>query len=228
MCVLVVFFFQAEDGIRDAQESRGLGDVYKRQGCLRPTTPVYPAMSPVPVIEGQQPSPNNPHAACSACLAVFHSRDGNQCLNQSFRPTYDEVMHKAREMASKRPPIRADPAGDNAPPSQNPDALHLNSSDPVTFLAMPAEDGQSATQGERAQTEEEEPRKARWRQAFACCFAPWQSGGVEGDVHDVPMPADPAADKDLTRADADVNPAYGISYTAKNAGGPDERLDDQK
>ena len=27
----IVFFFQAEDGIRDAQESRGLGDVYKRQ-----------------------------------------------------------------------------------------------------------------------------------------------------------------------------------------------------
>ena len=27
----VLFFFQAEDGIRDAQESRGLGDVYKRQ-----------------------------------------------------------------------------------------------------------------------------------------------------------------------------------------------------
>ncbi len=25
------FFFQAEAGIRDAQESRGLGDVYKRQ-----------------------------------------------------------------------------------------------------------------------------------------------------------------------------------------------------
>ena len=29
--LFVVFFFQAEDGIRDAQESRGLGDVYKRQ-----------------------------------------------------------------------------------------------------------------------------------------------------------------------------------------------------
>ena len=29
--VFVGFFFQAEDGIRDAQESRGLGDVYKRQ-----------------------------------------------------------------------------------------------------------------------------------------------------------------------------------------------------
>eukprot|EP01017_Pseudomicrothorax_dubius_P031781 TRINITY_DN4092_c0_g1_i3.p1 TRINITY_DN4092_c0_g1~~TRINITY_DN4092_c0_g1_i3.p1 ORF type:complete len:128 (-),score=18.51 TRINITY_DN4092_c0_g1_i3:37-420(-) len=28
---MYIFFFQAEDGIRDAQESRGLGDVYKRQ-----------------------------------------------------------------------------------------------------------------------------------------------------------------------------------------------------
>ena len=29
--LVLFFFFQAEDGIRDAQESRGLGDVYKRQ-----------------------------------------------------------------------------------------------------------------------------------------------------------------------------------------------------
>ena len=29
--VFVVFFFQAEDGIRDLVRSRGLGDVYKRQ-----------------------------------------------------------------------------------------------------------------------------------------------------------------------------------------------------
>ena len=41
----IMFFFQAEDGIRDAQESRGLGDVYKRQvlmrfvGVLRPFWP---------------------------------------------------------------------------------------------------------------------------------------------------------------------------------------------
>ena len=27
----VLFFFQAEDGIRDVERSRGLGDVYKRQ-----------------------------------------------------------------------------------------------------------------------------------------------------------------------------------------------------
>ena len=29
--ILVCFFFQAEDGIRDLVRSRGLGDVYKRQ-----------------------------------------------------------------------------------------------------------------------------------------------------------------------------------------------------
>ena len=28
-----IFFFQAEDGIRYLVRSRGLGDVYKRQGC---------------------------------------------------------------------------------------------------------------------------------------------------------------------------------------------------
>ena len=27
-----LFYFQAEDGIRDTPSSRGLGDVYKRQG----------------------------------------------------------------------------------------------------------------------------------------------------------------------------------------------------
>ena len=31
MYVIVFFFFQAEDGIRDLVRSRGLGDVYKRQ-----------------------------------------------------------------------------------------------------------------------------------------------------------------------------------------------------
>ena len=29
--LFVIFFFQAEDGIRDLVRSRGLGDVYKRQ-----------------------------------------------------------------------------------------------------------------------------------------------------------------------------------------------------
>ena len=31
MCIRDSYFFQAEDGIRDVERSRGLGDVYKRQ-----------------------------------------------------------------------------------------------------------------------------------------------------------------------------------------------------
>ena len=31
---IICFFFQAEDGIRDLVRSRGLGDVYKRQGFI--------------------------------------------------------------------------------------------------------------------------------------------------------------------------------------------------
>ena len=31
MMIVMDFFFQAEDGIRDLVRSRGLGDVYKRQ-----------------------------------------------------------------------------------------------------------------------------------------------------------------------------------------------------
>ena len=32
--LVILFFFQAEDGIRDLVRSRGLGDVYKRQGQM--------------------------------------------------------------------------------------------------------------------------------------------------------------------------------------------------
>ena len=39
---IIFFFFQAEDGIRDAQESRGLGDVYKMQTYdLQPEMSAY-------------------------------------------------------------------------------------------------------------------------------------------------------------------------------------------
>ena len=49
--ILCVFFFQAEDGIRDAQESRGLGDVYKRQFQHRGAGDAH-ERSPVDVAEG--------------------------------------------------------------------------------------------------------------------------------------------------------------------------------
>ena len=44
------FFFQAEDGIRDLVRSRGLGDVYKRQGAnwpmWTPTGRTAPSVNP--------------------------------------------------------------------------------------------------------------------------------------------------------------------------------------
>eukprot|EP00831_Metopus_contortus_P065128 TRINITY_DN58229_c0_g2_i1.p1 TRINITY_DN58229_c0_g2~~TRINITY_DN58229_c0_g2_i1.p1 ORF type:complete len:108 (+),score=15.65 TRINITY_DN58229_c0_g2_i1:33-326(+) len=38
--LLFFFFFQAEDGIRDVERSRGLGDVYKRQ-IISQCCPIY-------------------------------------------------------------------------------------------------------------------------------------------------------------------------------------------
>ena len=48
---IVVFFFQAEDGIRDLVRSRGLGDVYKRQTYLVPV--VFAAREPMRPIRDQ-------------------------------------------------------------------------------------------------------------------------------------------------------------------------------
>eukprot|EP00658_Telonema_sp_P-2_P040709 TRINITY_DN29106_c0_g1_i1.p1 TRINITY_DN29106_c0_g1~~TRINITY_DN29106_c0_g1_i1.p1 ORF type:complete len:249 (+),score=53.32 TRINITY_DN29106_c0_g1_i1:82-828(+) len=52
------FFFQAEDGIRDAQESRGLGDVYKRQQekTVKSRYTVFHQCHLTLDMEGQQPA----------------------------------------------------------------------------------------------------------------------------------------------------------------------------
>ena len=45
---LCVFFFQAEDGIRDLVRSRGLGDVYKRQAGILMTWNYWRRAPPTP------------------------------------------------------------------------------------------------------------------------------------------------------------------------------------
>ena len=47
--MLGVFFFQAEDGIRDLVRSRGLGDVYKRQEEFR----IKRIPDPIPSLGGK-------------------------------------------------------------------------------------------------------------------------------------------------------------------------------
>ena len=62
-----VFFFQAEDGIRDLVRSRGLGDVYKRQGPRGP--------------HGLQPdAQRRPPGGNRAFAADRHPADPRACL----------------------------------------------------------------------------------------------------------------------------------------------------
>ena len=46
MLSCVVFFFQAEDGIRDLVRSRGLGDVYKRQQMVHNILSMMQSVNP--------------------------------------------------------------------------------------------------------------------------------------------------------------------------------------
>eukprot|EP00658_Telonema_sp_P-2_P071848 TRINITY_DN6105_c0_g1_i2.p1 TRINITY_DN6105_c0_g1~~TRINITY_DN6105_c0_g1_i2.p1 ORF type:complete len:154 (-),score=24.59 TRINITY_DN6105_c0_g1_i2:54-515(-) len=73
LMIVFFFFFQAEDGIRDAQESRGLGDVYKRQ-----------------------PNPPVPFPTWSMWFPV------NPCPIRSTQPTFMEVLAKQCSTKSSR------------------------------------------------------------------------------------------------------------------------------
>ena len=66
---MLVFFFQAEDGIRDAQESRGLGDVYKRQDMASAPPSATPACQdrPRPAASAVTTS-----RVASTCLSLIH------------------------------------------------------------------------------------------------------------------------------------------------------------
>ena len=57
MLPFIVFFFQAEDGIRDLVRSRGLGDVYKRQVLVRGNLADQPLWRPGTRYETLHPIP---------------------------------------------------------------------------------------------------------------------------------------------------------------------------
>eukprot|EP00658_Telonema_sp_P-2_P059565 TRINITY_DN4859_c0_g2_i1.p1 TRINITY_DN4859_c0_g2~~TRINITY_DN4859_c0_g2_i1.p1 ORF type:complete len:332 (-),score=79.73 TRINITY_DN4859_c0_g2_i1:7-1002(-) len=79
------FFFQAEDGIRDAQESRGLGDVYKRQGYGDTTSLPYSLLpcplhlKPAPPTSSTFGGGLNPH--------LYGSADSADVTNNATSPT---------------------------------------------------------------------------------------------------------------------------------------------
>ena len=61
------FFFQAEDGIRDLVRSRGLGDVYKRQG-LGPRAQEADRVAHGSVTAARTASSGDFRASASSCL----------------------------------------------------------------------------------------------------------------------------------------------------------------
>ena len=65
-----IFFFQAEDGIRDLVRSRGLGDVYKRQfqQVLEITDTLSPVIQPIANFKVS----TNGHHLCEGDLSLIH------------------------------------------------------------------------------------------------------------------------------------------------------------
>ena len=63
------FFFQAEDGIRDLVRSRGLGDVYKRQGLPKDR---LTGMRVVRTIRGRSGRPGPETASAVSQLSLIH------------------------------------------------------------------------------------------------------------------------------------------------------------
>ena len=68
--ILVSFFFQAEDGIRDLVRSRGLGDVYKRQLQRRSRT-LRESARESPMCSERSPNAD-PSSGVTRCLSLIH------------------------------------------------------------------------------------------------------------------------------------------------------------
>ena len=68
--MLCFFFFQAEDGIRDLVRSRGLGDVYKRQG-IAPEEGVDLG-TPVTFVRNQPGLLDNVYAGLDTAVSYTH------------------------------------------------------------------------------------------------------------------------------------------------------------
>ena len=87
---LCVFFFQAEDGIRDLVRSRGLGDVYKRQVQGRFPT-VFDPVTGLP----QGPLHRLPRADVWLGPWVSAERDADQMPDEDSRPNLDPILNQA-------------------------------------------------------------------------------------------------------------------------------------
>ena len=116
MRVIVCFFFQAEDGIRDAQDSRGLGDVYKRQV----QTAIYPPVSVVCLWHRRQAAAGGypPHIRLHK-LCLLYTSDAADDL-----PCVDLGGRRITKKKNNKTPHTLDP-------SAHPKHLHI-----ISFLCL--------------------------------------------------------------------------------------------
>eukprot|EP00831_Metopus_contortus_P033738 TRINITY_DN26998_c0_g1_i2.p3 TRINITY_DN26998_c0_g1~~TRINITY_DN26998_c0_g1_i2.p3 ORF type:complete len:192 (-),score=35.30 TRINITY_DN26998_c0_g1_i2:64-639(-) len=88
------FFFQAEDGIRDVERSRGLGDVYKRQVSTQSTWD--PIMSAAP-LRAQRPQWTLPRVAYQSPRGCFTTEHETRYGKYRERPR-DRLPSEATAM----------------------------------------------------------------------------------------------------------------------------------
>eukprot|EP00658_Telonema_sp_P-2_P018938 TRINITY_DN17415_c0_g1_i3.p1 TRINITY_DN17415_c0_g1~~TRINITY_DN17415_c0_g1_i3.p1 ORF type:complete len:157 (-),score=30.53 TRINITY_DN17415_c0_g1_i3:405-875(-) len=89
------FFFQAEDGIRDAQESRGLGDVYKRQ-------PLTHATNNRGRLWGKSVLDSKPPLSLQASTA-YDAVQAEERYTYSLNKAVAQKMHKGSGFAVRKP-----------------------------------------------------------------------------------------------------------------------------
>ena len=98
------FFFQAEDGIRDAQESRGLGDVYKRQIVVRLTPPESVVASTLALATGSAFGPVTRPRITSCLLYTSDAADDLPCVDLGGRRITKKKKHNNTASKCSRPP----------------------------------------------------------------------------------------------------------------------------
>eukprot|EP01016_Furgasonia_blochmanni_P050620 TRINITY_DN7849_c0_g1_i3.p2 TRINITY_DN7849_c0_g1~~TRINITY_DN7849_c0_g1_i3.p2 ORF type:complete len:124 (-),score=40.63 TRINITY_DN7849_c0_g1_i3:129-500(-) len=102
-----VFFFQAEDGIRDRSPSRGLGDVYKRQGInaeyMGRLMEESKYISAYKMVHGSEPEKTFP----TGLIAPFMDTDPEG--------TFDYIWYKGKDIE----PVTTKIFGDQCLPGDN-------------------------------------------------------------------------------------------------------------
>ena len=103
---VVVFFFQAEDGIRDLVRSRGLGDVYKRQARYSSKASVMPNAFKVSSNLSEQASLNCGKRTMTCLLYTSDAADERSSVDLGGRRIIKK-KNKTEERGSRRNNIKS-------------------------------------------------------------------------------------------------------------------------